>query len=216
MNQLVALLKKEFLIEWRQKHTLWASLLYIGCTVFVIYIMAKHPETKIWNALFWISQLFITVNTVSKSFLQETVERNRYYYTLLGPTVFIVSKLIYSSILMLAMSIITFILFYGMIEIEMVSGLKFIFVTLLGAQGLSLLFTFLSAIAAQAKQNASMMAILGFPLCIPLLLILEKLSFATLFPIVQEGWMSLVVIMLLMNALIVALSFVLFPYLWKE
>jgi heme exporter protein B len=216
MSQVLTLLKKELLLEWRQKHTFWSALLYIGCTVFVIYIMAKQPEENVWNALFWISQLFITVNTVSKSFLQESVDRNRYYYVLIPPSSFIISKLLYSSLLMLFMSLVTLGIFYSMMEIDMVSGLKFVLVTVIGAQGLALLFTFLSAIAAQAKQNAALMAVLGFPISIPLLLILEKLSIATLSPIVQEGWGLLVGVMLLMNAIIVSLALILFPFLWKE
>ena len=216
MHQFLALLKKEFLLEWRQKHTFFGALLYIGCTVFVIYLMAQQPEPKIWNALFWISQLFITVNTVSKSFLQETVEKNRYYYSIVSPLQFIASKLVYSSVLMLIMSLITVFLFSGLMEIEMRSAAKFVAVTILGAQGFALLFTFLSAIAAQARQNAALMAILGFPLSIPLLLILEKLSIATISPIFQEGWGFLVLYMVVMNVVLIGISLVLFPFLWKE
>jgi heme exporter protein B len=41
---------------------------------------------------------------------------------------------------------------------------------------LSLVFTFLAAIAARAQQSAALMAILGFPLVIPQLLLLSKIS----------------------------------------
>lgn len=216
MQQFTALLKKELLLEWRQKHTFFGALLYIGCTVFVIYLMAQQPEAKIWNALFWISQLFITVNTVSKSFLQETVEKNRYYYSIVSPFQFILSKLVYSSLLMLVMSLITVFLFSSLMEIEIRSSAKFVVVTVLGSQGFALLFTFLSAIAAQARQNAALMAILGFPLSIPILLILEKLSIATISPIFQEGWSFLVLYMLVMNVVLIGISLILFPFLWKE
>lgn len=216
MQQFIALIKKEILLEWRQKHTFFGGLLYIGCTVFVIYLMAPQPEPKIWNALFWISQLFITVNTISKSFLQETVEKNRYYFSIVSPLQFILAKLVYSSLLMLVMSMITVFLFSGMMEIEMLSAAKFIAVTILGSQGFALLFTFLSAIAAQARQNAALMAVLGFPLSIPLLLILDKLSIATISPIFQEGWGFLVLYMIVMNVVLVGISLVLFPFLWKE
>lgn len=216
MRQFIALLKKELLLEWRQKHTFFGALLYIGCTVFVIYLMAQQPEPKIWNALFWISQLFITVNTVSKSFLQETVEKNRYYFSIVSPLQFIAAKLVYSSLLMFIMSLITVFLFSSFMPIELISAVKFLIVTVLGAQGFALLFTFLSAIAAQARQNAALMAILGFPLSIPLLLILEKLSIATISPVFQEGWSFLVLYMSVMNVVLIGISLVLFPFLWKE
>lgn len=216
MLEVWALLKKELLIEWRQKHTFWGALLYISCTVFVIFLMARQPESRVWNALFWIAQLFIVINTVSKTFLQESTERYRYYYTIVSPYKFIIAKLIYSSILMLVMTLVSVILFYGMMDISIRFPLKFLLVALLGAQGLALLFSFLSALAAQAKQNAALMAILGFPLSIPLLLILDKLSFAALAPVHQEDWGVLLLIMIAMNVLIVGLAWILFPFLWKE
>lgn len=216
MRQIWAILKKELLIEWRLKHTFWGALLYIGCTVFIVFLMARQPESRVWNALFWIAQLFIVINTVSKSFLQETVERYRYYYTIVSPSRFILAKLMYSSILMLLMTLVSVTLFYGIMDIHFHNPYRFILVAVLGSQGLALLFTFLSAIASQAKQNAALMAILGFPLSIPLLLILDKLSFAALAPVFQEDWSTLLLVMTGMNGVIVGLALLLFPFLWKE
>src|SRR3954471_8302956 len=99
--QLISLVKKDLLIEWRQKHTLFGVLLYVGSTVFVIYMMNGQPEGKVWNALFWITQLFVAVNAVAKSFLQESPERFRYYFTLVKPSTFLLAKMIYSIVLML-------------------------------------------------------------------------------------------------------------------
>jgi len=216
MKQTITLIKKEFLVEWRQKHTLFGALLYIGCTVFVLYMMAGHPEAQIWNALFWVAQLFITVNTVSKSFLQESDAKNRYYFSIVNPTQFLFAKMIYSVVLMLVMGLVAL----GLFEMLMGNPLRrpglFILVTCLGASGLSLLFTFLSAIAAQARQNSALMAILGFPIAIPLLMILNKLSYAAVASVVQDSWNSLAFMMLGMNLLIVVLAAILFPFLWKE
>jgi len=55
------LVRKDLLMEWRQKHTLFGVLLYVGSTVFVIHMMSGSPDSKIWNALFWITQLFVAV-----------------------------------------------------------------------------------------------------------------------------------------------------------
>ena len=63
-SPLITLVKKDLLIEWRQKHTLFGVILYVGATVFVVYMMSGQPETKIWNALFWLTQLFVAVNSV--------------------------------------------------------------------------------------------------------------------------------------------------------
>lgn len=216
MNQIFTLIRKDLLIEWRQKHTFFSVLLYVSCTVFVIYMMANQPDTEIWNALFWIAQLFVTVNTVSKSFLQETAARNRYYFTIVPPAKYLLAKMIYSMILMLIISFINLGLFNMLLGYKLLKPGLFIGVVCLGASCLSLLFTFLSAIAAQAKQNTAMMAIMGFPIAIVMLMMLSRLANGALSSTFQEGIPMLIGVMLGMNILIIGIALVLFPFLWRE
>jgi heme exporter protein B len=216
LKQLGILIRKEFLLEWRQKHTLFGVLLYVGCTVFVIYMMAGQPESRIWNALFWIAQLFVTVNTVAKSFLQEGEARARYYHTLVPPVLFMLSKMVYNLALMLFMALVSLALFNILLGNPILHAGTFVAVSCLGAAALSLLFTFLSSIAAQARQNAALMAILGFPIAIPLLMILSRLTLSSVAPVIQEGWWGMVGLMAGMSVLIIGLAIILFPFLWKE
>ncbi len=203
-------------MEWRQKHALFGVLLYVGCTVFVIYMMTGQPEARTWNALFWIAQLFVTVNTVAKSFLQEGEGRARYYFTIVKPSQYLLAKMVYSLVLMLVMVIVSLGLFNLLLGASLIRPLMFLGVACAGASSLSLLFTFLSAIAAQARQNAALMAILGFPIAIPLLMMLSKLAVAAVAPIVQEGWGNMLLLVLGMDVLIIGLGLILFPFLWKE
>ncbi len=212
----VALVKKDLLIEWRQKHTLFGVLLYVGGTVFVVYMMNGQPDAKVWNALFWLTQLFVAVNSVAKSFLQEHPNRFRYYFTLVKPVTFMLAKMTYSILLMLLMSLVTLFLYYVMLGWPLVNGWLFILISSVGSISLSAVFTFLSAIAARAQQNSALMAILGFPLVTPLLMILSKLAIAALSPVYTEGWWSLAVVLLSLDALIIILGIILFPFLWQE
>ena len=216
LKQILTLIRKDFLLEWRQKHTLFGVMLYVGCTVFVLYMMAGQPESRIWNALFWVAQLFITVNTVAKSFLQEGEGCMRYYFTLVAPVQYILAKMVYSLALMLVMMFIALLLFNLMLGSPVNRMGTFICICCIGASSLSLLFTFLSAIAAKARQNAALMAILGFPIAIPLLMVLSNLALSTVASVVQEGWWGMVFVMIGMNILILTLAVVLFPFLWKE
>lgn len=179
-------------------------------------MMAGQPESRIWNALFWIAQLFVTVNTVAKGFLQEGQTRTRYYFTLVSPAQFLLSKMMYNLVLMVLMALVSLGLFYVLLGNPIQNFGVFIGVSCLGAISLSLLFTFLSAIAAQARQNAALMAILGFPIAIPLLMVLSKLTLSAVAPVLQEGWWAMVLLMGGMNCLIIALAVILFPFLWKE
>ena len=92
----------------------------------------------------------------------------------------------------------------------------FIIITLVGAISLSSVFTFLSAIAARAQQNSALMAILGFPLVTPILMILSKLAIKALEPVYMPGWGALAAVLISLDILIIILGVILFPFLWQE
>jgi len=216
MTAFITLIRKDILLEWRQKHTLFGVLLYAGCTVFAIYMMTGQPEATIWNALFWITQLFIAVNSVAKSFLQEPPDRFRYYYTLVKPSSFFLAKIVYSVALQLMMSLVSLGLFQLLLGSPLTQPGLFLVVALTGSLSLAVVFTFLSAIAARAQQNSALMAILGFPLIIPVLMILSKLALKAIAPVYQPGWWSLALMLLLLDGLVLLLGLILFPFIWQE
>ncbi|RYE24032.1 MAG: cytochrome C biogenesis protein [Sphingobacteriales bacterium] len=215
-SPLLTLIRKDILIEWRQKHTLFGVLLYVGSTVFVVYMMNGQPEVKVWNALFWLTQLFVAVNSVAKSFLQESSTRFRYYFSVVKPTTFLIAKMIYSTVLLLAMSLASLVLFNLLLGSPLVQTGLFVLITVIGSISLSVVFTFLSAIAARAQQNAALMAILGFPLVTPVLMMLSKLALKSISLVYEPGWWNLVVVLLLLDVLVVVLGLILFPFLWQE
>lgn len=215
-NRVLTLIHKDLLLEWRQKHTFYGVLLYVGATVFMVYMMSGQPEAKIWNALFWITQLFIAVNSVAKSFLQEHPNRFRYYFTIVPPVQFMLAKMVYSTLLMFTVSGISLLLFNIMLGAPLVQVGVFAAVTAIGSISLSVIFTFLSAIAARAQNNAALIAILGFPLATPILMILSKLAVKAIIPVYQPGWWKLMLVLSSLDILVIILGIILFPFLWQE
>lgn len=216
ISKIAVLVKKELLLEWRQQYAFYGILLYVASTVFVMYIALHRPEEKVWNALFWIIQLFITVNTVAKSFLQESQGRMLYFYSIAGATEFMISKLIYNVILMLVMSGLSLILYAIFLGNPLINIPFFIGIVCLGGISLALVFTMLAAIASRAGQNAALMAIMGFPIIIPTLILLVNVSKTAFMPVYQPGLAKMIILLGCLDALVVALSLVLFPSLWKN
>lgn len=217
IKNITALVKKDLLLEFRQQYTFYGILLYVASTIFVLYLAMKQPETSVWNGLFWMIQLFICINAVAKSFLAEGRGRMLYFYTIAGPVDFIISKLIYNGILMLLMSVVSLVLFTVFLGNPIIDTPRFIGMVCLGGLSLSLVFTLLAAIAAKAQQQAALMAILGFPLIIPQLLLLIKLSKAAFGEVYGAGVVSQITLLLIgLDVLVVALAIILFPFLWKD
>jgi heme exporter protein B len=214
-SQIVSLFRKDLLLEIRQQYSFYGVVLYIGATIFVLYMALESPDSRVWNGLFWVVQLFICINAVAKSFLQEAPGRLLYYQTLVSPLHFVLSKLLFNALLMLFMSSLCYVLFALFLDHPVLKPLPFFGLVLLGGVSLSLVFTFLAAIAARAQQNAAIMAILGFPLIIPQLIMLMKIS-AAAFSAVGTFPPTPVIMLVVMDALVVLLAGILFPYLWKD
>jgi heme exporter protein B len=217
-SRILALLKKDILLELRQQHTFYGILLYIASTIFVLYLsLPETPDGNVWNSLFWVIQLFVCVNTVAKSFLQENRGRMLYFYSITSPVEFIIAKLIFNVVLMLMMSLVSLALFFAFLDNPVTDSLRFVGIVLLGGGSISLVFTLMSAIAAKAQQNAALIAILGFPVILPQLLLLMRLSKSAFSEVFRDGAvMQMAGLVGLMDLLVIAMAVILFPYLWKD
>lgn len=216
LQRILALIKKDVLLEIRQQYSFYGILLYVASTILVLYLAMEQPEEKIWNGLFWMIQLFICVNAVAKSFLQESRGRMLYFYSIAGARDFVLSKLLFNAALMVVMSLVSLILFQLLLGNPLHNPVKFVGIVCLGGCSLSIVFTFLAAIAARAEQNAALMAILGFPLIIPQILLLMRISTVAFSDVIQAGFYRLILLLAGLDLLIVVLALILFPFLWKD
>ena len=216
MPKLIALFKKDLLLEIRQQYTFYGILLYVASTIFVLYLAMGQPEGMVWNGLFWMIQLFVCVNAVAKSFLQEGKGRMLYFYSIAGARDFIIAKLLFNVLVMLVMSTVSMLLFQLLLGSPLEHPWRFMGIAAFGGMGLSLVFTFLSAIAARAQQHAALMAILGFPLIIPQLLLLMRLSGTAFTDVLQGSVFQIITLLAALDAMIIILAIILFPFLWKD
>lgn len=208
---------KDLQIEWRQKFAVGSALLYLISTVFITQLVFSNIiAADVWAALFWIVIVFATVNTVSRSFIMENQNRYFYYYTLASPKSVIVGKLLYNNVLMLFLSFLCYLMFSLFFNNLLTSHLLFLATLFLGSIGLSTLLTMTSAIAWKANNSFALTSVLSFPLILPLLLVVVNLT-NTATGIFDIGLAVKFLITLgLLNFIIIALTYLLFPYIWTE
>ncbi len=176
------LIKKDILLEFRNSYAISSILLYIFSIIFIVYFSFISVDPAVWNALFWIIVLFISVSAVSKSFVQESDRLHLYYYTLAHPVSIIMAKIIYNALLLLVLVLLAWAAF-SWVTTSPVAEYGLFFVALfLGSVGFSVTLTFISAISAKTNNNSTLMAILSFPLTIPIITTLLKLSNNALLP----------------------------------
>jgi heme exporter protein B len=214
------LLSRMILLELRNKYTISSFFLYVLITVYLCYLSFKTiEEVTVWNALFWIILVFAASNTATRSFNAETRRRQLYQYSTVSPFSVILSELIFNAILIVLVSGIT-LLFYGLfIGFKPLEGadLDIYFLTIiLGGMGLSGTLTLISGISSHTSNGLGMVAILGFPLLLPLLLTLIDLSALSLRGLGWDYAFYKMLVLAGINGLMITLSFLLFPYLWRE
>src|SRR6218665_1268962 len=106
---LITLIKKELLLEFRQKSTIGGVLVYVVGTIFVSALCFSGKMDKpTWNALFWVITLFTSVTISGKSFLKETGGQALFNYLYYSPGQFMMAKILYNMVFMLSLSLVTF------------------------------------------------------------------------------------------------------------
>jgi len=211
-------------LEWRSKYAFNGVLLYVVSTVFICYISfnlnpgfsGSKSYPVVWNVLFWIIMLFASVNAIAKSFMQESKSRLLYYYSIASPQAIILSKTIYNILLMSLLSILA-LLVYLLFFTNTIGDPLFYFLTvLLGSISFSTVFTMISAIASKAGNNGTLMAILSFPVIIPVILLLIRLSKNAMDGIERSFSYSNMGVLLAINVIVIATALLLFPFLWRD
>ncbi|MFN8406616.1 MAG: heme exporter protein CcmB [Sphingobacteriaceae bacterium] len=216
LKQIKFLIEKEIKLEWRSKYAFSSLLLYLISTIFVCYLSFRQVSPITWNVLFWIIMLFVSINAVSKGFMQEGRDRQLYYYVLTSPQAIILSKIIYHTLLLLLLTAIA-LLFYTLVFNNPLGdpGL-YLVAALLGSISFASVLTMISGIAAKASNGGTLMAILSFPVIIPLLMVLLKLSKNAMDGLDRSMSYNEISVLVLINTMVITASLLLFPYLWRD
>ena len=219
INKIFSILYKDFKIEINQSHLFFSVGLYVISSIYIIYI--SYQPTGIlglenWVSIFWVIILFSSISAVSKSFFQESGSRNYYYYFVLSPDELIFSKLIYNFLFIVFVTFLTFLVFSSLLGNFIYSYSFFITLLFVGSLSISNCLTLISAIGHQVKNNSILTSVLSFPVIIPILLILIKLSKMSSsefsWNIIQDDFYLLI----LLNIILIAMTKILFKFLWRN
>ncbi|WP_109832875.1 heme exporter protein CcmB [Reichenbachiella versicolor] len=219
-KEVKTLLGKEVILEWRHKYAINGVLLYTISTIFICYLTFNVQRGGLnpfaWNALFWIIMLFSAVSAISKSFIQESSSRQLYYFNLVKPISIIISKIIYNTIFLVLLSLIAYSIFSLILDNPVQDQLIFLTSVLLGTIGFSISLTLMSGIASKTQNNGMLMAILSFPVVIPLVMMIIKITKNAIDGLDRGESIDEILTLFAIDIIIGALALMLFPYLWRS
>lgn len=195
-------------------------LLYVVSAIYVCFLAVKGGlGVATWNALFWIVLLFAAFNALARSFQREDQGRQLYLYTLVDPRSVVIARSLYNAgtmVLLSLLSLLFFLLFLGGDVLEQANIPQFLLAVVLGGVGFAAVLTLISAIAARAGNGLGLMAILGFPLVLPMLLAVMRASKLSLDGVAWSVTSTYFLGLILLDVITITLAWVLFPYLWRD
>ncbi|MBC8047784.1 MAG: heme exporter protein CcmB [Fimbriimonadaceae bacterium] len=216
LSSTFSLIKKDILLEWRNKYAISGILMYMLSIILIIFFTFENVQGPVWVVLFWIIILFTAINAIAKSFLSESNGRNLYLYTLASPQSIILSKIIYNICIMLFLCLLAVLFYSFSAGFPVVDNTSFFLALTLGAISFASIFSMMSAIASKANNSGTLMAILSFPILIPILKILLRISLQAVTENNFSVNMQDILYLLALNVFIITLALILFPYLWRD
>ena len=219
LKKIFIIIKKDLNIDISQGHMFFSVALYLISSIFVVYLSFGSlgiKDLNTWVSLFWVIILFGAINSISKSFLYESKNRNYYYYFLFTPTELILSKLIYNFIFLSLLCFVAF-GFYSLLVGNFIKSTSFFVLFLfIGAFSISNCLTLISAISNQVRNNSAIMSVLSFPIILPILLILINISKISASEFSWNLVEDDIYLLILLNIIVLVLSKILFGFLWRS
>lgn len=217
-QEIKALIYKDVQLEWRNKYAINGLLLYIVSTIYISYLSFRsnsiNPIT--WNTLFWIIILFSAITAISKSFIQEREGRLLYLYSMVSAESLIISKIIFNSLILLILAILGFVFYILIMGNPVQDILMYLFSIIFGSIGFASCLTLVASIASKSENSAMLMAVLSFPIIIPMLLLILKISKSAMDGLEKSTSYDEILILSAIDAIVIVLSVILFPYLWRS
>lgn len=214
------LLLYQFRSEFRKKSIFFSLLLYLVSLVFINYLAlgVQHGSLapSIWSALFWMALLSALVNAVAKSFIHDHPGTLSYLYSLASPEAIILSKILYGFLLCAGISLAGYFFFALWLTNPIQDPLLFFGTLLLASFGFSAALSLLSAIASKTNNGSMVMSILSFPIIIGILLMAIKITKNCIDGIERSASADELLILTAINLMAAALSYLLFPYIWRS
>lgn len=216
VREIISLVKKDFISELKSQERVASILLYILTTVLVLFYSLVRIERFHWVGIIWILIIFLSINTVSSSFVKEIKYRQWYYYSLVHPLSMFFSKLIFNFLSLFVLNLISIILLEVFFNVPSFDWFLFGNTLILCTLGISSIFTFVALISGKANDQSTLLSILAIPLVFPILMSGSRLMMMAFGLINDSNYSADLISLIAIDIVSIGLSIILFPILWRD
>jgi heme exporter protein B len=218
--QIVAVLRKDLQSELKTRYALNAALMFVLTTVMMMGFATA--DEKITNGvaagLLWVALFFSAMTGLAKSFVSEEERGTSLLLQLVArPTAVYFGKLLFNILLTTLLYGLAVVIFFFIInDVAIKSPALFWMSFLLGSIATASATTIIAAIIAKANTKGALFPVLSFPVLLPLILSGVETTYQSLAGVSFEAARNNFQIIAAYIVVVIATSFMLFDFVWKE
>ncbi len=221
-----AVFVKEVRTEWRTRVALSATILFAVCALTLIGMALRvegvgHVPGAVAGAMLWVLLLFTAATGLGRSFVVEEERGTALALRLTArATAVWAGKFAANAALLLALTALSAPTLLFMFGIPIANSALLSCVLVLGAIGMAAVFTMTSALVAQSSSKGGLLAVLSFPLLVPLLTAGVHGTLSALSDYNPNGLFSVglgdVQILISYATIAITISLMLFDFVWND
>jgi heme exporter protein B len=213
-------LLKDFKSEIRTRYALNALLMFVvtAVTIILFALQGESPDSDVLAGMLWTVIFFSSMSGLARSFVSEEERGTTLVLQLLtNPGVVFFGKLLFNALLSLSLTIAIAVLYMTTFSGFVVKAFDVFATTIvLGSLGLASATTIIAAIIARAGTKGTLYPVLSFPILLPLLMTVMKTTTMALEGEPFSESLAQFQILVSYILVMVAGSWLLFDYVWKD
>jgi heme exporter protein B len=216
----VAIFLKDWKSELRTRYAISALVMFVVTTISIILFAlgSEGASVSALSGMLWVAVFFAAMSGLSRTFVAEEERGTSMTLQLVAsPTAVLFGKLMFNLVLVVCLNAFVVLLYSAFISEFVIRTYSIFVVTvLLGSIGFAAAATIIAAIIARANTKGTLYPVLAFPILLPLLLtVINGTRLATEGAFFEEALGEFNILVSYIVA-VVAVSYILFDYIWKD
>jgi heme exporter protein B len=216
----ISIFRKDMQSELRTRYAISALAMFVVTTISIILFSlgSEGAPSAALSGMLWVVIFFSAMSGLGRTFVAEEERGTSMTLQLMAPpSAVLLGKFLFNLVLVVALNIVTVVLYAALISGFVVRTYSILVVTIaLGSVGLAAASTIIAAIIARANTKGTLYPVLSFPIVLPLLLtVINATRLAAEGALFEEAYGEFQVLISYI-AVVLAISYMLFDYVWKD
>ncbi|MEK9138454.1 MAG: heme exporter protein CcmB [Bacteroidota bacterium] len=216
----IAIFRKDWKSELRTRYAISALVMFVITTISIILFSlgSEGASVSALSGMLWVAVFFAAMSGLSRTFVSEEERGTSMTLQLVTTsTAVLFGKLLFNLVLVLCLNALVVLLYAAFISEFVIKTYSIFIVTVaLGSIGFAAAATIIAAIIARANTKGTLYPVLAFPILLPLLLtVINGTRLATEGAFFEEALGEFNILVSYIVA-VVAVSYILFDYIWKD